>query len=315
MRSLSNALALWTVSVFLVGIAQAAAPASFQFPLSDFSGTIPFSDVSLFTDRVNDEIYVGEGDRVRLFNPSGMETFSFLHDVRQGTVLGVTVNDAGEILILSYRPAGADEPGRNVVTRCDFRGISQGEIALHGAPPELAEGPYNWIRWSHGEIHLLSTSKLLYAVFDRSGGFVRGYDLAEVLQVPAEDRPTVELGGATLDRDGSLLATIPVFFKVVVVANDKSVKSFGKSGSGPGSFGVIAGVEVDDAGRIIVADRLRAVVSVFDANFKFVGEFGVRDRSFEGLVRPGQLAIGNEGRIYVTQLGRRGVAVFAATPP
>ena len=44
------------------------------------------------------------------------------------------------------------------------------------------------------------------------------------------------------------------------------VAQFGRPGSGPGKFGVVAGIAADEAGYIYVADRLRSVVLVFDAS-------------------------------------------------
>lgn len=51
--------------------------------------------------------------------------------------------------------------------------------------------------------------------------------------------------------------------------------SFGRSGSAAGRFGVIAGIAVDRQGRVIVADKLKSVVMVFDKDFTFLSEFGI----------------------------------------
>ena len=61
-----------------------------------------------------------------------------------------------------------------------------------------------------------------------------------------------------------------------------------------------------------MADKLRNVVMVFDPSFKLLTEIG-----FEGgrknLVRPTDLALGNSGRIYITQARNRGVSVYSVT--
>ncbi len=105
-----------------------------------------------------------------------------------------------------------------------------------------------------------------------------------------------------------------MIFKAFVVAPDgASVGQFGQPGSAPGLFGVAGAIVGDDNGNVIVADRQRSAVMVFDKNFRFVTEFGYRGSRPENLIRPGGLAVGSGGRVYVSQLRRRGVSVFTVT--
>jgi hypothetical protein len=87
--------------------------------------------------------------------------------------------------------------------------------------------------------------------------------------------------------------------------------SFGRPGSSPGRFGVIAGVATDDSGNILVTDKLKCVVMVFDKGFTFLDEFGYRGTRPENLIVPDDIAVDRKGRVYITQGRRRGVSVFA----
>jgi hypothetical protein len=56
-------------------------------------------------------------------------------------------------------------------------------------------------------------------------------------------------------------------------------------------------------------------VLVFGPNLLFLREFGSTGTRESRLVGPGRMAMGNGGKLYVTQLAMRGVAVFSLTPP
>ena len=78
----------------------------------------------------------------------------------------------------------------------------------------------------------------------------------------------------------------------------------GCRGSGPGKFGVPKGVALDGKGGIYVVDILRRKVLVFDdQSLSFRYEFG-------RLVAPQEVAVGADGRVYVSQNARKGVAVY-----
>jgi hypothetical protein len=53
---------------------------------------------------------------------------------------------------------------------------------------------------------------------------------------------------------------------------------------------------------------------VFDKEYRFLYEFGYRGDKPENLIRPSGMAMGNAGKLYVTQLGRQGVSVFRISP-
>jgi DNA-binding beta-propeller fold protein YncE len=88
---------------------------------------------------------------------------------------------------------------------------------------------------------------------------------------------------------------------------------FGRSGSGPGKFGVVSGIAADELGNIYVADRLRSVVMIFDQNLIFQAEFGYRGGRQEDMLVPDDLVVDQQGdRIFVSQAANKGVGVYRA---
>jgi hypothetical protein len=165
-----------------------------------------------------------------------------------------------------------------------------------------------------GNFFLVGTNGMRAIVADKQGVFQKGYDFAQILEIPEKDRPDTEITGFSLDRNGNMLFTVTVLFKAYVVSPDGKVEgAFGKAGSAPGMFGVVGGIVVDDNGNYLVVERLRSVVMVFNKEFRFLHEFGYRGDKPGNLIRPSELAVGNSGKLYVTQSRNRGVAVFSVT--
>jgi len=153
------------------------------------------------------------------------------------------------------------------------------------------------------------------AVTDENGLFEKGYDLFSILKVEDNKRGDTVIGGFSLDREGNMLFTVPVFFSAYTLSPEGKVRSFGIPGSAPGRFGIVGGIVADDRGNYYVADRLKCAVIIFDKNFKFQKEFGYRGSRPHNLIGPKDLALDNQGRLYVSQLRGRGVSVFKITYP
>lgn len=289
----------------------AAAPfaqvrATYLYTLSNFTGRLPYDWVRVAVDRDRDEIYVIYQNLVRVFNASGMEVFAFGDDLDLGQIVDLAVDANGDIILLSYKN------GSPVVTRCTFRGVPAGSIEITGLPPTLTFRP-NRLMYRSGLLYFLSTTAASLVVTD-SGGVVREHiDLASLLGEEEWHKGGGEIGGASVDPEGNLYFTVPVLFKVYKLTPEKTLTFFGRPGSAPGRFGVVAGVVTDSRGHILVADRLKCVVMVFDTDFTFLTEFGYRGTRPENLIVPDQIAIDSRDRVYVTQGRRRGVSVFALT--
>jgi hypothetical protein len=304
-----------------LGTALSAGPAlalavKYLYRLSNFSGVVPYSDVQICADRYHDEVYVGEGDEVRVFNAAGMEIYAFAHDaMTAGSVADIAVDKGGDILVLSYRQATADRPGGAQVTRSDYRGEAKNTFEISGLPENLAGFNPNRMLLHGDEIAFASTSRCQIVFTDASGAYRRHVDLLDALPKDDKARDGAELGGFFIDPADAILYTIPTAFRAFRRNPDGTTVSFGKSGSAPGAFGVVGAIVEDDDGDVFVADRARGVVLAFDRNFKFISEFGRRGASEEQLTRPGAIVLGNDGKLYVTQLGFHGLSVFSVTSP
>ena len=284
---------------------------SHLYELSDFNGAVPYNDVILHADRQHDEVYAVVGNNIRVFNQTGMEIYRFQHDAVESKILDLAVEESGDIFTLNLDPQAARGTRSWWINRCDYRGDVTSRIEISGLPAEIEHFTPNRMSYRGGQFVLLSTSGLQVVTMDRSGSFRKLQDLAELLQI---DNPSsAEIAGFSIDRSGNMLFTISALFRAFVVAPDETVRTFGTPGSAPGKFGIVAGIVADDNGHYVVADKLRRVVMVFDSSFRLVTEFAGSDKW--ALSRPTVLALGNAGRLYVTQSQKRGVAVLGLSSP
>jgi DNA-binding beta-propeller fold protein YncE len=120
-----------------------------------------------------------------------------------------------------------------------------------------------------------------------------------------------------VDNKGNIYATCGY---TVIKYNKKGkiLLRFGKKGSGDGEFDETAGIEIDNEGNIYVADGGNARVQKFDSRGNFLMKFGKKAKlpkdpinaykylkyECEGgeFIGPLDIAIDNEGNIYVTQM-------------
>jgi hypothetical protein len=302
--------ALLIAAMLLLPAWAGAEPVTYLHNLSNFSGTVPYSDVMLYADRQHDEIYAAVGNFVRVFNPAGMEIYQFLLDPAYGRLFDLAVDESGDILVLTLEAQLPDPTPHPFITRCDYRGEPIERFPITGSPPEFETFIPNQMIYRAGRIVLVSRAGLQVVIVDPQGVFQEGYDLSEMIGGDEGIRTDNEIFGFTIDPQGNMSFTVPALFRVFIVSPDGEVTMFGRTGSVPGSFGVVAGIAADDYGRLLVSDKQRGVVMVFDQNQQFVTEFGAGREGRGSLVRPNGLAVGNDGKVYVTQLRDRGVAVF-----
>lgn len=291
---------------------------SHLYSLSNFSGPVPYSDVKLYTDRLNDEVYAAVGNSVRVFNATGMEIYTFDHDPAMGTIFDMAVDESGDLLLLTLS-FDAPQAGPDwFITRCDYRGRPIGRITVSGLPKEFNALRPNILLYRGGRIVLASLAQFQAVVVDRAGVFQKGYDLARLIGMKESDRSKNDIGGFSIDSRGNMLLTVPTQFRAFIVSPEGVLRSFGRAGSVAGAFGIVAGIVADDNGHVIVADKGRGVVLIFNDKLEFITEFGSEEQGRLGLIRPTDLAVGSGGRLYVTQARDRGVAVFKleeAPPP
>ncbi|RII25489.1 MAG: hypothetical protein CXR30_18440 [Geobacter sp.] len=301
-----------TVVLIIAMIAMGVCPAfageygvNFLYTLSDFSGTKPFSSARINQDFSKNEIYAMVGEAVSIFNSSGMEIYRFDYDPNIGIVSDVAVMSNGQLAIL------ASVGPLTRLVRCNFRAEPLGVINLTGLPPAFAKFSPNRVYSHDGKLYQVSFSTMQVVVTDEQGVFVKGYDLAKELGMSEKERDESGLGGFAIDRDGGFLFTIPATARVYLLSADGKQRAFGKRGSAPGRFGVVTGIAVDQAGNILVVDKLRCVVMIFNrSNFALIKEFGNRGFRPGDLIGPDDILIDRQNRAYVSSLRKRGISVY-----
>jgi hypothetical protein len=288
--------------------AEGAVKGSFLYNLSDFTGIIPYNWSRVVADKERNEIYVLYQNTVRVFNESGMEIYRFGDDLDLGQIIDITVDKNGDILLLTYKQIGGQTVGQ--IIRSNYRGEPKSNIELKNLPSKFSEFSPNRIVYRNGDIYLASLMGLNAVIADHQGNFKKGYDLLSLLELQEKDRGNVEMIGFSLDREGNILFTIPALFRACILSPDGKLTSFGRPGSAPGRFNIVAGIVRDSKGNYLVVDKLKCAVMVFDQNFKFITQFSERGYKPGYLIAPDDIAIDNGDRIYVTQAARKGVSVF-----
>jgi hypothetical protein len=282
--------------------------ASYLFNLSDFDGTIPYNGARTFTDDVRNETYVVATGGVDIYNASGMQVYHFDYDRELGGVFDAAVDENGDILLLTYRD------GAYRIVHCNYRGEPVSSVELKYLPTDFEGFIPSRMAYHDGLIYLANQAEMRAVVIDTAGFFEKGYDFAVMLDLSDQERADAGIGGFTVDNKGNMLFTIGTFGRAYRCSLDGKMREFGKRGSGPGKFGVPYGIAADKNGNLFVTDKLRCVVLVFNSDLNFVKEFGVRG------LRPGNLIVPNEisvnavaGRVFVSQMRRRGVNIYQLT--
>jgi hypothetical protein len=282
--------------------------ATYLHTLASFGGPLPYAGVRVSVDHETEETYVLYQNLVHIFNSSGMEEFSFGDGLDLGHVLDVAVDRNGDIILLSYKDS------RSGVTRCDFRGVPIRPIEIKNLPAGLVFEANRMVH-RNGLLYFASLARSSVIITDAEGAFRSYVEILALLDADERPKEGVESIGFTVDREGSIFFTMPAVFTVYKRSPDGRVSSFGRPGSAPGRFGIVAGIASDSRGNLFVADKLKSAIMVFDKEFNFLTEFGYRGLKPANLIVPDDVAIDRRDRVYVSQARRRGVSVFAIAIP
>jgi hypothetical protein len=288
--------------------AQAAVKGAYIYNLSNFTGTIPYNWSRVVADKERNEIYVLYQNTIRVFNDAGMEIYRFGDDLDLGQIVDVAVDKNGDILLLTYKQTEGQTIGQ--IIRSNYRGEPKSNIELRNLPSQFSNFSPTRMVCRDGDIYLANLMELNVVIADQQGNFKKGYDLFSLLELQEKDRGNVEILGFSVDREGSILFTVPTLFRACILSSDGMLGWFGRPGSAPGRFNIVAGIERDSKGNYLVVDKLKCAVMVFDRNFKFITQFSERGYKPGYLIAPDDIAIDNGDRIYVTQAARKGVSVF-----
>jgi DNA-binding beta-propeller fold protein YncE len=180
-------------------------------------------------------------------------------------------------------------------------------------PRDFAKFSPNRLIAQRAQLYLASNMGLQVVVADREGNVTATHDLFRLFELEEKDRGTVELGGFTVDRDGNILMTVPVLFRAFVLSPAGTLRAFGRAGGAPGRFNIVGGIGRDSKGNLLVVDKLKGSVLVFNPKFDFVTQFAARGYKPGELIFPEDLAVDAADRVYVTQVAKRGISVFKLT--
>ena len=142
-------------------------------------------------------------------------------------------------------------------------------------------------------------------VFDADGHHLGGWTT-----------PACETGkptGLTVDHTGRLLVADTHYFRVLVYSLEGKLLATvgGTYGSGPGQFGFTTDAVLDSAGNMYVSEYgLSDRVQKFSPDGTFLLEFGGHGQGPGQFVRPQNLAVDRDDRVYVADACNHRVQVF-----
>ena len=183
--------------------ASAEVKSTFLYNLANFYGKIPYSDVRIRVDRVRDEVYVVDRGIVRVFNETGMEMFWFGDDPELTAIYDLAVDEKGDLFLLSYDFSNPWDPKYCVdpvqLPRRRPKRNSRSRDSPRNSP---GSSPITCFTGTD-KFFFLSSSEMRVVVTDRKGVFLKGYNLADILEIPEKDRPNTEIFGFSLDPRGT----------------------------------------------------------------------------------------------------------------
>ena len=249
-----------------------------------------------------------------------MEIFGFGENVELAGATDIDLDADGNIYLVYPRAR------EHKLLRLDYKGEPLASIGLQAVPEEFLPFNPERLQYLEGKLYLADVGSMNIIVTDTEGNFQQGYHVKEaLLQLqdefagqPGEDifndqkrSDFLDMADFCVDRGGNMYFTISVLFSAFRLPAEGALQMFGTAGSGPGKFGVVAGITTDAQGNIYVTDRLRSVVMIFDSNFAFITEFGYRGLRPGSLIVPDDVVVDDEnGFIYVAQAANRGVSVY-----
>jgi hypothetical protein len=286
---------------------------AFLYNLSSFTGTVSFSWPRVFIDQERNEVYVIYRNLIRIFNETGMEVYSFGDELNLGTIVDLTLDKDSNIILLSYEWSESTGKISYEITQCNYRGEPKSKIEIKNLPPKYSSFLPNRMISREGDFYFASSSSMIVIITDSNGTFKEVYDILPLLELEEKEKQDAMIDGFSVDKEGNFLFTIPPLFRAYKITPDRKVSYFGRPGSIPGRFNIVAGIITDNKGNIMVLDKLKCSVMVYDKNFNFLNQFGSRGWKLGFLIAPEDIAIDSQDRIYITQSGNRGVSVFKVT--
>jgi hypothetical protein len=308
---------------------------SYLYRLSTFTGTAEVGGwPTIRVDDANNEVYVLSPEDVSVYQ-NGMQIYTISNEFSGQTgsqpAFDAAVQKDGNIIFLT-------KPYRNgklalELLKANYRGEPLSVLELKNLPAGLSDFQADRMLYRDGLLYLANLAKLQIVVVDEEGSYQRTYDIMAVLRKdpdmvssgsrkarkgfrregPSDAEVDWEMGDVSLDQAGNLLFTIPAVGGAYILTPELQLLRISRRGSGPGKFGIPAGIVADGKGNYLVSDVLKCVVMVFNRDLGFIDEFGGRNGGQAALIAPRSLAMDSKNRLYVSQAEVMGVSVFQLT--
>ena len=253
---------------------------------------------SVFVDDKRGEIWVADtrNNLIGVFSNDGMPLYAFgsrkhLREPRQ-----VQVDANGRVLVL--------EQDRTRIRTFNYRGIYLGDLVPAGFPEKgqiaaFALGPDStlWIgETNNGEILLYDYPSMRLRRRFGSKGEEEG-QFRSIASIAVDDKYVV-----VIDHTGI----------AVQIFNHRGdfIRGWGQHAMGGANFSLPRGGAIDAKQRIVVTDSLRHDIKYFDLEGRLIGHFGGAGRKPGAVSFPCEIAVGNDGRVYVAERGNARIQVF-----
>lgn len=292
---------LWVIGV-LVGICCLLSPEqadslSFHFGFEGVLGTPSgVSDLnrpsSVTVNPLSEELCVTDGGNIVLhvYNDHSIHTYQTGHIAGISAPMDGTIDTDGGFVFTDRDPEG----GRTI-RRLNFLGEP-----VSYEPEKPAPG------WSPGRL-MVGVDGHFLTIDEEHGRFAKHDSETGALlwsRIIAEDVPDqgALFGRPVQSPDGRIFVPGGELRRVLVLSEEGEFEvSFGRPGAGTGEFAFPVGVAFGPLGTILVLDRMRHTILLFDSEFRFIGEqggFGARAGNF---YHPLSIASLPDGRVWVAQ--------------
>jgi DNA-binding beta-propeller fold protein YncE len=255
-------------------------------------------------------IYAGVGHWVCKYDTEGNLIWKIGEQgTGEGQFMGVDVPSS--VVCASYLLMAADKEGNLYVSDTLNRRVQKfdkdGNFLLEFRPKGIDKGGLTF------GVDVDKDGNVYVVVVDDDGGGIQKFNKY------GNHIKSFEGGGLDIavDDKGNIYS---VCEDMVIKYNRKGKISlrFGKKGSGDGEFDEAMGIEIDNEGNIYIADSGNARIQKFDSRGKFLMKFGKKAKLPEDPIAalkyeykggefcaPTDVAVDNEGNIYVTDAFRR----------
>lgn len=286
----------------------------YLYNLSSFNGPVTSLWALLTVDAGTGEVFSlnRQVSLVQIYSKDAMLIHSYGEGYPIAGANDLAAAEEGGLYLLQNRRSGSH------LLHFDYKGELLEEIELKNLPDAYRDFDPARLEFHENRFYLLDVASLRLVITDQDGDFIRGYQIRDILletfkddEKYIEQLKILDFNGFCVDVSGNMYFTAPTSFSAYRMSPDGTIRGFGRSGSSPGRFGVVAGIDADSKGNIYISDKLRSVVMIFDKDFKFIREFGHRGANPENLIAPDDLVIDEQGgKLYVAQAANRGVSVF-----